>query len=102
MIAITIIAVFTVIGITAAVIIISLARAEIKKAEIEKNMEVAKKALSNEVLRVAISDIEIKVPWIMEREYDGHEREIFRHGYQEGAEAIRDKAKRIVQNTRSE
>lgn len=103
MIAFTIIAVFVIIGVTAAVIIINLAKTELKKAEIERNAEVAKKALSNEVLRVAINDIDIKVPWVEEKEYiQEGEKDAYRRGYQKGAAKVRDEAKKIIQNTRGE
>lgn len=73
---------------------------EIKREEIESNRQVADKAMSNEVVRVKIHDIETELPWRTEKEIkqsDGEEAlKWYKKGFQDGSERIKEEAKRIL------
>jgi len=73
---------------------------EIKREEIESNRQVADKAMSNEVARVKIHDIETELSWRTEKEIkqsDGEEAfKWYKKGFQDGSQRIKEEAKKIL------
>lgn len=73
--------------------------AELKKAEIERELEIANRALDNDVLRAKINDISTSLPYGKAKTLPQDQREAYTQGYKDGAEAVKDEAKRIVMFT---
>lgn len=97
MISITIISVFAIIGITICVTVKINTSGTLKKNKAELESEVAKKALSNEVIYVKINDMEISTPY--KGELSREETVIYKRGFQDGVEATKKEAKRIAMRT---
>lgn len=72
---------------------------ELRRAEIERELAIANRALDNDVLRAKINDISTSLSYGKEKTLPADQREVYRQGYKDGAEAVKDEAKRIVMYT---
>lgn len=72
---------------------------ELRKTEIERELAIANRALDNDVLRAKINDISTSLPYGKEKTLSKDERDAYKQGYKDGAEAVKDEAKRIVMYT---
>ena len=71
---------------------------ELRKAEIERELAIANRALDNDVLRAKINDISTS-PYGKAKTLPQDQREAYTQGYKDGAEAVKDEAKRTVMYT---
>ena len=71
---------------------------ELRKAEIERELAIANRALDNDVLRAKINDISTSL-YGKAKTLPQDQREAYTQGYKDGAEAVKDEAKRIVMYT---
>lgn len=72
---------------------------ELRKAEIERELAIANRALDNDVLRAKINDISTSLPYGKAKIFPQDQREAYTQGYKDGAEAVKDEAKRTVMYT---
>lgn len=72
---------------------------ELRRAEIERELKIANRALDNDVLRAKINDISTSVPYGKAKTFPQDQREAYTQGYKDGAEAVKDEAKRTVMYT---
>lgn len=78
---------------------------EVELKKLEREAEIAKKALSNDVVRVKIHDMDIPTPWRKygdQSKYSDSEWGAYQQGFIDGVRKTKEEAKKIVQNTRQE
>lgn len=78
---------------------------EVELEKLEREAEIAKKALSNDVVRVKIHDMDITTPWRKygdQSKYSDSEWGAYQQGFIDGVRKTKEEAKKIVQNTRQE
>lgn len=78
---------------------------EVELKKLEREAEIAKKALSNDVVRVKIHDMDITTPWRKygdQSKYSDSEWGAYQQGFIDGVRKTKEEAKKIVQNTRQE
>ncbi len=103
--AITIVIVVVIIGVVVLGITYIASKNEVELKRLEREAEIAKKALSNDVVRVKIHDIDIPAPWKRQGDllkYSDSEWDAYQLGFRNGVVKAKEEAKKIVQNTRQE
>lgn len=103
--AVTIVIVVVIIGLVVLGITYIASRNEVELKRLEREAEIAKKALSNDVVRVKIHDINIPAPWKKygdQLKYSDSEWDAYQLGFVNGVDKAKEEAKKIVQNTRQE
>ena len=103
--AITIVIVFIIIGLVVLGITYMASKNEVELKKLEREVEIAKKALSNDIIRVKIHDINIHAPWRKQGDqlkYSDSEWDAYQLGFIHGVAEAKEEAKKIVQNTRQE
>lgn len=103
--AITLVIVIVIIGLVVLGITYMASKNELELKKIEREAEIAKKALSNEIIRVKIHDIDISAPWRKQGDqlkYSDSEWDAYKVGFNNGVTKAKEEAKKIVQNTRQE
>jgi len=103
--AITIVIVVVIVGVVVLGMTYIASKNDIELKRLEEEAEIAKKALSNDVVRVKIHDINISAPWKKQGDllkYSDSEWDAYRLGFIDGVAKAKEEAKRIVQNTRQE
>lgn len=103
--AITIVIVVVIIGVVVLGITYIASKNEVELKKLEREAEIAKKALSNDVVRVKIHDIDIPTPWRKygdQLKYSDSEWDAYQQGFIDGVRKAKEEAKKIVQNTRQE
>lgn len=103
--AITIVIVVVIIGVVVLGITYIASKNEVELKRLEREAEIAKKALSNDVVRVKIHDIDIPTPWRKygdQLKYSDSEWDAYQLGFIHGVAKAKEEAKKIVQNTRQE
>lgn len=103
--AITIVIVVVIIGLVVLGITYIASKNEVELKKLEREAEIAKKALSNDVVRVKIHDMDITTPWKKygdQLKYSDSEWGAYQQGFIDGVRKTKEEAKKIVQNTRQE
>ncbi|MDT3387699.1 MAG: hypothetical protein LIR46_08075 [Bacteroidota bacterium] len=103
--AVTIVLVIVIIGLVVLGLMYIASKNEVELKKLEREGEIAKKALSNDVVRVKIHDIDIPAPWRKYGEqlkYSDSEWSAYQQGFIDGVKKAKEEAKKIVQNTRQE
>lgn len=101
--AITIVVVIVIIGVVVLGITYIATKNEVELKKLEREAEIAKKALSNDVVRVKIHDMDISTPWRKygdQSKYSDSEWGAYQQGFMDGVRKTKEEAKKIVQNTR--
>ena len=103
--AITIVIVVVIVGVVVIGMTYIASKNEVELKRLEEEAEIAKKALSNDVVRVKIHDIDIPAPWKKQGDqlkYSDSEWDAYQLGFRNGVAKAKEEAKKIVQNTRQE
>lgn len=91
---------FAIVGFSAIGITVADRVGDYKQKQIESNQKVAEKAMSNEVARVKIHDIDAGIPWTTERQIrdsDGEDAlKWYRKGFKDGSSHVKEEAKKIL------
>lgn len=103
--AVTIVIVVVIIGVVVLGMTYIASKNDVELKRLEEEAEIAKKALSNDIIRVKIHDMDITTPWRKygdQSKYSDSEWGAYQQGFIDGVRKTKEEAKKIVQNTRQE